>query len=337
MRNAGFVAACGIAALLLGGCSLFTDVFRPTVPPAARRSFAAAVERAAFAREQAALNAKANAANEAKKHRGQLYPDGPPTLDDVRAAFDELYDGVRGEADAKAKQQAVDVEIESTGGLFAVVGKFAAKNGLLNSGMALAALGLTADSIYEPSTTKTAHIKAESMFSCVDTELSSVTEADRQRAMRAADNGADKAATAVRDAIGLIDSAITRYRERVLGQNLAAPTAADFDRFTKEYAQRAAEAASAAASGVADQQRAERLRSLAKAEIIAALPPGQQETDAKELRRTILNAANVNDKNALVKKLDEAQEAADKAAANAAGAKFIDLGTRLEACLARLQ
>jgi hypothetical protein len=334
VRISGPLVVCGIASLSLGGCSSLSDSLRPTVPAVAHKSFVASVERAALDREQATLDAAKS--DLADAHKQQLHPTDPPTLDDVRTAFADLFDGVRSAGDDKARQQVVDVEIESTGGFSAVLGQLGSKIGLLNSGMALAALGFTADGIYGPATTKLTHLKAEAMFSCMDTELSTVSEADREKALSTMSTGSDKAATAVRDSISVIDSAISRYRQRVLGQVVAAPTVADFDRFSKEYARNSELAASAGAAASRYQQKTQ-------IALAALQQKGSETLHTDGLPINVmglvdqLKKSGKSDNIALSIELAKTKQAFDKADADAAAAKFIDLSTKLEACLSQLQ
>lgn len=184
-------------------------------------------------------------------------------------------------------------------------------------------VGLSMDSFYKPATTKATHLKAEDMFQCLQKEFFFVSEADRLIAIGATEGGADKAATAIRDSIEQVDSAITRYRLAVLAQGPSMPTNDDFSRFAKQYAKDAVQAEHAATNS---------------ANLLA------QATNAHELALTKVKTEKTQTGGAVVKKTDaelkteldalaQANAALKQAQANAAGAKFIPLATNLEACV----
>lgn len=271
---------CSAIALtgILAGCSTTKLGLNPTVPEEAGRSISKAASDLKDEKCGGCLTCKAK----------------PYDLDHVTLAFDSLYNGTRKLTDKKNKQEWTYGEVASTGGFSAVVGQLASQTALLNSGIALATVGLSMDSFYKPGTTKAFHLRAEVMFQCLQRELSYVTEKDRFLGESAADSTDDEkkarqaAINAVRYAVEQIDAAITTYRRSVLTQALAIPSAADFGSFAKRYA--------------ADSTTAESLAAPVATKLKLAL-------------------AGIN------------QQEIDQAKANAAAAKFVMLQTKLETCV----
>lgn len=288
-----------LVAMALSGCSSFpfSDNLKPNVPPAARTSFVSAVKTAAG--------------------------ENPVTLDIVKASFDSLYAGVRAESDSKDKQDWSYKEATATGGGAAALGQLASKAGLLNTGLAVAMVGLSMDSFYKPATTKATHLKAEDMFQCLQKEFFFVSEADRKIAVGATTGGADKAATAIRDSIEQVDSAITRYRLAVLAQGPSMPTNDDFSRFAKQYAKDAVQA---------EQVTTNSANQLAQATKVHGFALAKAGTKTLQKTEGVVAKTDLEMKTDL-DSLEQAAAALRQAEANAAGAKFIALATNLEACV----
>lgn len=280
-----------IATIALSGCSAFPfgEKLKPTVPEAARTSFVSSVN----------------------KKAGQ----NTATLDHVKQAFEDLYAGVRTESNTKDKQDWSYKETAATGGGAAALGHLASKTGLLNTGLAMAMVGLSVDSFYKPAATEATHLKAEDMFQCLHKELFFVSEADRKLAATATTGGADKASTAIRDSVDQVDSAITRYRFAILSQGASVPTKDDFARFAKQYGDDAAKADKATA---------------AAASLVATKSQSQQDAKAEVDSGHNLSAGARSEGQ---KKLMKAENELKQAQASEAAAKFIPLATNLEACV----
>jgi len=268
---------------LLAGCSTTNLGLNPTVPEQAGGSIA----KAAIRLKDAECQKKPE--KDRPTCKAETYG-----LDEVKLAFDSLYDGTRNASNTKNKQEWAYGEVASTGGFGAVVGQLASQTALLNSGIALATVGLSMDSFYKPGTTKATHLRAEVMFQCLQRELSYVSETDRLLGESAADSNDDEkkamqgAVNAVRNAVEQIDAAITTYRRSVLTQALTLPSAADFSSFAKRY--------------TADSATAE------------------------SLAGPVANKLTIAFANADKKQIDQAK-------ANAAAAKFVMLQAKLETCV----
>lgn len=284
-------------AIASSGCSSFpnSDNLKPNVPNAARTSFVSAVKTAAGG--------------------------NTVTLDMVKESFDSLYASVRSEADIKDKQDWSYKEATATGGGAAALGQLASKAGLLNTGLAVAMVGLSMDSFYKPATTKATHLKAEDMFQCLQKEFFYVSEADRKLALAATTGGADKAASAIRDSIEQVDSAVTRYRLAVFAQAPAVPTNADFSRFSKQFAKDAAQTEQATTTSANQLAQATRAHEVALANL------------KNSTLQKLQGAGRTNLEMQTERDFLQAEAALRQAEANAAGAKFIALATNLEACV----
>jgi hypothetical protein len=336
---------------LLAGCSTTNLGLNPTVPEQAGGS----ISKAAIRLKDAECQKKPE--RDRPTCKAETYG-----LDEVKLAFDSLYDGTRNASNSKNKQEWAYGEVASTGGFGAVVGQLASQTALLNSGIALATVGLSMDSFYKPGTTKATHLRAEVMFQCLQRELTYVTEVERVDGERAeVADGHKQAASAVRDAVEQIDAAITLYRRSVLTQVVAIPQNSDFSRFVKTYATETKAGDDALAKAAATTDKAEKEKNaadaekavaqerLAKAETknarlasqkVQSLQSGATPTgkEAKALDGEIDNAAKeleeskvaeANAKNRF--KAAEADLATAKATASAA--KFVAFKVNLETCV----
>lgn len=301
-RTMAVALAC-VASIAFTGCSAipYGNKLKPTVPEAARTSFVISV----------------------KKQAGT----GTPTLDHVKDAFDSLFADVRTESDFKDRQDWSLKEAAAIGGGGAALGHLASQTGLLNTGLALAMVGLSVDSFYKPATTKATHLKAEDMFQCLQKELFFVSEDDRSLAIQAATDS-EKAVTAVRDSINQVDSAITRYRLAILSQGPSMPSKDDFARFAKQYANDTTKANDLTVK-FAPLVHGE----TTSLDVAEALVTATENIAATE---NLTDAAKAVNK-AELEKFKAGRDAAKKrlilAQAGAAAAKFVPLAANLEACV----
>ena len=333
---------------LLAGCSTTNLGLNPTVP-----------EQAGGSISKAAINQECKKKPDAERATctGETYG-----LEEVKRAFDDLYNGTRNASNKKNEQEWAYGETASIGGLGAVVGQLASQTALLNSGIALATAGLSMDSFYKPGTTKLVHLRAEGMFQCLQRELTYVTEKERVEGEKAeVADGPKQAASAVRDAVEQIDAAITLYRRSVLTQVVAIPQNSDFSRFVKTYATETKAGDDALAKATAATEKAEKEKKTAVIEKAAAeerlnlastnnaklasqrvqsfhsgaAPTGKE---AKALDGEIDNAAKELEDSKVAEahaksRLKAAETGLATAKANASAAKFVAFKVNLETCV----
>lgn len=122
-------------------------------------------------------------------------------------------------------------EMATFGGMGAVLGGIASKTGLINTGAAVAAIGLTNSQFYKLETQRQSYITALKRLTCISAKMALITQQDLDRASQSTNVGAGAAAAMNFEStvVYQVDAVRMEYTNALLG---IAPT--EIDRATLE-------------------------------------------------------------------------------------------------------
>jgi hypothetical protein len=180
-----------------------------------------------------------NAVKPAKEIAVGLRPQAkstPADFDEMKAVVVTLRNDILAAAEQKNAQSWDTGLVTLIGGSMATVGSVTSRNGLTNSGILLALLGLGSEQFYKPSTAIEVHLDADSKLQCIQDAVFDLTEADRALAVGSDFAGADEAGKAVESLNGTINAMMLSYRRSLLGIHPGSATRADILGFMKRFA-----------------------------------------------------------------------------------------------------
>lgn len=134
---------------------------------------------------------------------------------------DEIYTA----AETRSRLEWESTRLSTYGGLAAVIGALADKTGLLNTGAAVATLGITNSSRYRFHEQTQIYVSALKRVACITGKVNSVSDTALALAKNASDDGAREAANNFIDTVvASVDYVRTEYTNGLLGLAPSVPT-----------------------------------------------------------------------------------------------------------------